>query len=227
VVEKTAKMRGVRTLDAQDLIQSLGYSSRDVGVQLLGALPLPHLPLQYELAVLRGPLETPDSGLHPYQLGARLSATVAPGLRVGTAWSRRDFATGPSSIAGAAHEIRPGDAFDLDVEYGDFEGGPHVIGEVVRGVVDPYLDRRFGTAQLIASYRFNPGGPIVTGIEPGLRASSSHIRDGAGEGGVLLTPAISAYVRGESRVTLNYSQWRPETGARGEHDWKLLFQLAF
>jgi hypothetical protein len=67
----------------------------------------------------------------------------------------------------------------------------------------------------------------VTGVEPGLRASTSHVRGGAGEGGVLVTPAISAYVHGESRVTLNYSQWRPESGARGEHDWKLLFQLAF
>jgi hypothetical protein len=224
MVEKTAKIRGVKARDAEDLVTSLGYANRDTGVQLLGALPVPHFPLQYELAAVRGPLDTSAPGLHPFQLGARLSATVAPELRVGAAWSRRDFAP---TTGGAAGEIRPGSAYVADAEYGNYNGGPHLIAEAMTGEMDPFLDRHFDALQGFASYRFNPRRRFLSGVEPGLRASSSRVVGGAGEGGVLVTPAVSAYLRGDSRVTLNYSVWRPQSRAAEQHDWKVLFQMAF
>lgn len=222
MVEKTAKIRGVKARDAEDLVTSLGYANRDTGVQLLGALPVPLFPLQYELAAVRGPLDTSAPGIHPFQLGARLSASVAPGLRVGAAWSRRDFAP----AEGAAGAIRPGDAYVADAEYGNYDRGPHLIAEAMTGEIDPFLDRHFDALQGMASYRFNPR-RFLSGVEPGLRASSSRVVGGAAEGGLLLTPALSAYLRGDSRVTLNYSLWRPQSRAAERHDWKLLFQMAF
>jgi len=173
---------------------------------------------------VRGPLDTSVPGLHPFQLGARLSASVAPGLRMGAAWSRRDFA---SETDGPASEIRPGSAYVVDAEYGNYDRGPHLIAEAMTGEMDPFLDRHFDALQGIASYRFNPRRRFLSGVEPGLRASSSRVVGGAAEGGALVTPALSAYLRGDSRVTLNYSVWRPQSHAPEQHDWKLLFQLAF
>lgn len=224
VIEKTAKIRGLKARDAQDLVQSLGYSSRDVGFQLLGTIPSPLAPVDYEIALLRGPLDLSVPGIHPYQLGARLSAPVAPRTRVGAAWSRRDFVPGTT---GSTPGIRHGNAFVADLEFGGFDAGPHLIGEVISGEMDPYEDRSFRAVQGLASYRFNPRSTVISGVEPGVRASSSRVVGGAAEGGFLLTPALSAYVHKQSRITLNYNLWSPESGAAGQHDWKLLFQLAF
>lgn len=225
VIEKTAKIRGVKARDAEDLVTSLGYASRDTGIQLLGALRTPHLPLQYELMLVRGPLDIDTDGLHPHQLGARLSASVAPGLRLGAAWSRRDFAS-PTDVV--VTETRSGDAYVVDAEYGNFDRGPHFIGELITGEMDPYRDRHFNATQALASFRFNPRRGLLSGVEPGLRASASRVVGGAAEGGLLVTPALSAYFGGgDTRLALNYSLWRSDSETAERHDWKVLFQLAF
>lgn len=125
VIEKTARIRGVKARDAEELVTSLGYANRDTGVQLLGGLPVPHLPLQYELMLARGPLEVATDRFRPHQLGARLSASVAPQLRLGGAWGRREFAP---QTRGSDAGTRAGDSYVADAEYGNYARGPHLIG---------------------------------------------------------------------------------------------------
>lgn len=224
VIEKTAGIRGLGARDAQTLVQSAGYSSRDLGVQLLGTVPLRRLPVEYELALLQGPLAHAALDLGGYQLGARVSAVVAPQVRVGAAWSRRDF---PSRTSGGLAETRNGDAFVGDVEIGGYREGPHFLAEVITGDLDPGQVRSFRALHALASYRLDPHSALVSGVEPGLRASAARVRGGAPESGLLLTPALSAYLHHESRITLNYDLWQPESGEPTMHDWKLLLQLAF
>lgn len=229
-VERGAAIRGVEALDEYELVSGLGYSDRDMGVQLRGSPQGLPWGLEYAAGVFTGPLYG-ETGRHDtYQLAAR--ATVRPVRRVelGAGWSRRDFsraATSPNEL-----ELRAGNAFEVDVEYGSFTPGWHLVAELATGDFDPFADVGFRGAQAWLAYRTERLGEQVLGLEPTFRVSRGTLDAGAAPlavdaGGTLLTPGVNLYFTPISRVLLNYDRWLPGAGGPVAWSFKAQLQMAF
>jgi hypothetical protein len=226
-IERGLRIRGVDGFEAFELMSRLRYSDRDVGFQLFGAPAGAPLGLAYQAGVFAGPLHRQVGAQNSYQLAAR--ATVAPldRLRAGAGWSGRDFAR---STGAGRHELRRGNAFEVDLEYGAFAPGLHLIGELTWGDFDPFAGERFLGAQGWLAYRTGALSEAVTGIEPVFRASHGAIDRGAGSadprGGTLLTPGLNVYFGPLNRIMLNFDHWTP-AGGRAEGSFKVQVQAAF
>jgi hypothetical protein len=226
-IERGLRIRGVDGFDGYELMNRLRYSDRDVGFQVYGEPAGAPLGLTYQAGVFAGPLHRQVGAQDSYQLAAR--ATVAPldRLRAGAGWSARDFArsAGPERF-----ELRRGNAFEVDLEYGAFAPGLHLIGELTWGDFDPFAGARFRGGQGWLAYRTTHLSEAVTAIEPVLRASRGAIDRGDGStdprGGTLLTPGINVYFGPLNRIMLNFDHWTP-AGGRAEGSFKAQFQAAF
>lgn len=235
-IERGLSIRGVRGFDEYRLVNSLGYSDRDIGVQVMGEPGFAPLGMTYTAGVFRGPLHgarqrfgttvrTNDS----YQYAARVTAGPVPGLTLGAGWSNRAFGT---VVDEEVTDTERGNAFEVDVEYGSFKRGLHFMGEVALGDAEPFADTDFLGAQGWLAYRTAPLSRVVDGVEPGLRLSYGTL-DRSGDaapqlGGTLLTPGISVWFGGLNRFTANYDVWFPSAdGEDTESSFKAMFQLAF
>ena len=251
-VERGVRIRGVtEALDQYNLVSGLGYSERDVGLQVTGAPRGAPLGLSYAAGFFNGPARADAGGETTYQLVARLAAQPAPGVRVGAGWSRRHFA----STAGQPDDavaIEPGDAWEVDLEVRpraprhpepadsaappptpvreDELPGVRVVGELSYGDYDPFQGTRFLGAQAWLAWRSRPLSSRVAGVEPVFRASygdpNANDRGFAPGAGLLLTPGVNVYLGGWNRVMFNYDVWNPEEG-RTRPSFKTQFQLAF
>ncbi len=212
-IERGVRIRGLEhAREEYGLISELGYSERDVGVQLNGRLPLPLAPF-YAAAFTNGPTHLVSGGERSYQLTARAGFRPVKSVALAGSWGRRDFVRAATDSSGA--RSRGGSAWALDAEVGGYQPGVHLVGEVVFGDEDPFEDQHFMGAQGWVSYR-------AGGLEPLLRVSYGDT-DG---GGTLLTPGMNVYLGGMNRVMLNLDVWR---GAGGPHaeSVKAQFQMAF
>jgi hypothetical protein len=229
-VERGVRLRGVDAAEHYALVSGLRYSDRDVGFQLLGSFPDIPLSPTYQAGIFAGPLQREVGNENSHQLAARATVEPLPRLRLGGAVSRRDFAR-PAPERPSGWELSPGTAYSLDVQYGSFAPGLHLIGEVAVGDLDPFSGDSFRSAQAWLAYRTGAVGR-VSAVEPLLRASygSLDLADSLrpNTGGLLLTPGINVYLGGLNRVMLNYDLWAPSAEDRGnEGGAKLQFQLAF
>ncbi|HEV2146242.1 MAG TPA: porin [Longimicrobiaceae bacterium] len=227
-VERGVRIRGVRNaLDEHNLVTDLGYADRDVGLQLLGAPAGAPLGLSYALGVFNGPARAAVPELDSYQLAARAAVRPAERLRTGLSWSRRDFlVVAPTD----GRELAAGQAWAVDVEYGTYGPGLHLVGEAAFGDVNPRADIDFTGAQAWLAYRTRAFGPSLTHLEPLFRVSYGDVDAPPGltvpRGGTLLTPGINLYFGPLNRIMLNYDVWMPEQGdAVGS--FKAQFQVAF
>lgn len=223
-VERGLRIRGVAGFDHYELVNGLDYSDRDIGLQVMGAPEGAPLGFSYAAGVFAGPLQGEAAGEDPTQFAARIGMRPLERLRVGAAWSSREFADPLGGSAG----LRRGHAFEADVEYGAFAPGLHLIAEVAGGDFDPFSDRRFFGAQGWLAYRTGPLGTAISGIEPLLRVSYGDLDEplGAAAGGTLLTPGVNVHLGGLNRLMLNYDLWSPRDGD-SEGSFKAMFQMAF
>lgn len=235
-IERGLAIVGVSGVDEYRLVSSLGYSDRDIGVQVMGAPERAPLGFTYAVGVLRGPLhgapQRVDTLVKPndsYQVAARATVELAPALVLGAGWSNRAFG---AVEGGLILDTERGDAFEVDLEYGTFARGLHLLGEVAIGDADPLAGTDFLGAQGWLSYRTAPISRVLQGVEPGVRVSYGSL-DRSGEaiprlGGILVTPAISLWVGGLNRLSLNYDVWLPAADELDTaHSFKAMFQLAF
>jgi hypothetical protein len=226
-IERGGRIRGVGALEQYALVNGLRYSDRDIGLQLLGAAAGAPLSPTYQVGVFAGPLHGLTGTRDSYQTAARVSVQPLTRLRLGAAWSARDFQA-EDGLGGWAY--RRGQAFSLDAQYGDFRPGFHLIGEVSIGDLDPFADDRFTGAQGWLAYRTQPIGKL-SAIEPIFRASHGRISRGdpgvPNHGGLLLTPGVNLHLGGLNRLMLNYDAWRPTETGSPEGGLKLQFQMAF
>lgn len=227
-VERGAVIRGLAEIpyEHHNLVSRLGYSERDVGVQLLGAPAGAPLGLSYAVGVFNGPLRPLDLPDATGQVAARASIRPVEPLRIGAGWSRRDFTylTGTGEYV----PVRGGSAWEVDVEYGAFAPGLHLLGEVSGGVFDPFTESRFRATQLWAGYRTAPLGAALTHLEPVFRVSHGDVDEArGGAGGTLLTPGLNLYFGPLNRVMLNYDFWIPDGDSVTERSFKAMFQMAF
>lgn len=228
-IERGLAIRGLRNgFDEFALVSGLKYSDRDVGLQVLGKPAGAPLGFAYQAGAFAGPLNDKVGAQDSYQFAARASVSPVRNVRLGTAWSSRDFAR-PLG-ADQDPELQRGHAFQLDAELGTFAPGFHFLGEVVRGDFDPFAGADFTGAQGWLAYRTRPLGSRVTHVEPVLRASWARVEDDAAGrelGGLLLTPGVNVYFTPLNRVMFNYDVWNPRDDGETARSFKAQFQLAF
>lgn len=228
-VERGARLRGVGVVDHYALVNGLRYSDRDVGLQIMGGFPDDRLRTTYRVGFFAGPLQGQVGSENSHQLAARVSIEPLERVRLGAALSRRDFARSAADRP-SGWDLAPGTAFSLDLEYGSFSPGLHVVAEVAAGDADPFRGDSFLAAQSWLSYRTRALGR-ADGLEPLLRLSYGSVDPGdpllADSGGLLLTPGVNVYLGGLNRMMLNYDLWTPAGGGGRDGGLKLQFQLAF
>ena len=230
-IEKGLRIRGVSdAYDEYNLLLNLGYSDRDVGLQLRGEPRNAPLGLTYAAGFFNGPAVADAPGENTWQGVARVTVSPVRNVRLGASWSRRDFV---SEGGHEAPEVEDGQAWAADVELGTDRGGLHVIGEVTRGDFDPLAGAAFVGAQGWIGYRTARVSSTLAAVEPLLRVSyGDPDRDDdtlvEAQGGTLVTPGVNLWLGGLNRFAVNWEMWNPEAdGAEMVHSFKALFQLAF
>lgn len=228
-IERGLRIRGLEAADGYALLSGLGYSNRDIGLQLRGAPRGAPLGLAYAAGVFRGPQHQVGNEAF-YQAAARATIRPAAELRLGAGWSNRAFAEAPL-VPGGAVPAERGNAFEIDAEYGSFGPGFHLLAELARGDLDPATGATFRAAQTWLAYRTGVVAGVPAALEPVLRVSHSET-DGAGRGavvpgGTLVTPGINVYFGPLNRVMLNYDLWLGSGGSPNAQSFKAMFQLGF
>ncbi|MEX2467881.1 MAG: porin [Gemmatimonadota bacterium] len=223
-VERGLRVRGLGAVDAYAVVSGLGYSNRDVGVQLRGILDDG---LEVTAGAFQGPLHGQVGANSSYQYAARVRGAVAPDVRVAAGWSSRDFA----EVVGAELVMERGQAFEIDVEYGSFAPGLHVLAEIVSGDANPFSEERFHGAQAWVAYRTEPFAGTDMMLEPLLRLSHADVGiddvPATQRGGTLVTPGLALYFGPLNRIALNYDLWWGRESVEDANSFKVMFQMGF
>lgn len=218
VIERAGGVRGIDGCSGIDNVCSLsrfterlGYSDRDIGVMVDGALGSSGVNYYASITNGRGPNTDIDENATKSYTG-RVEYAVA-GLRIGGNVGMHDYAndsTGTNEYA---------TAFGADVDWGRYEKpGPHVQAGIVYGdnwrnlgITDP---SKFVTAQAIATYMFPVNeNRYLYGIEPLVRASwGDPDTDADDDAGWLFTPGLVFYLTGRNKVAVNVDVWKPAVG---------------
>ncbi len=230
-IEKGLRIRGVQdAFDEYNLLLNLGYSDRDVGLQLRGEPKNAPLGLSYAAGFFNGPAVSRAPEENTWQAVARVAARPVSAVRLGVSWSRIDHVREETDTDPL--QTREGQAWAADVELGSDRGGLHVVGEATYGDFDPFAEAKFFGAQGWVGYRTGRFSRRIAAVEPVLRVSygDPDVDDdadiGDAHGGTLLTPGVNLWLGGHNRFALNWELWSPEEGER-VHSVKALFQLAF
>lgn len=229
-LEKGVRIRGVEGYEHFNLLSELGYSDRDVGIQLRGEPAGAPLALSYAAGIFNGPARADAPEENTYQVVARVAARPVEWARVGVSWSRIDFAhEPPDDVQGLI--MTEGAAWEADVELGSERGGPRAVFEVARGDSDPLPEAEFVSAQGWVAYRTGRVSSTLAALEPVVRVSwaDPDVDDdavGLPVGGTLVTPGINLWLGGLNRFGLYYDLWNPDAG-ESARSFKALFQLAF
>ena len=231
LIERGVRIRGVEeAFDEYNLIAGLGYSDRDVGLQLRGEPRNAPLGLSYAAGFFNGPAVSLAPEEQTWQAVARVAARPADAVRLGVSWSRIDHVLEDTTDETVL--TREGQAWAADVELGSDRGGLHVIAEATVGDFDPFADARFFGAQGWVAYRTGRVSERISAVEPVLRVSyGDPDADDDGEledahGGTLVTPGVNLWLGGLNRFALNWEVWNPRDRER-VHSVKAMFQLAF
>lgn len=223
-IERGARVRGVSVQEHYTLINSLDYSDRDIGVQVMGSPAFLPLGFRYQAGIFRGPVHGESNFKDSYQFAAR--ATVQPSeiVSIGAGWSSRHFEDIPLD---EADPFVRGHAFELDLEVGAFTPGLHFIGEVAFGDADPALDERFFGAQGWLAWRSERLSRTVSAVEPTVRASYGDADNRPTA--TLLTPGFNIYFGGRNRFMVNYDfvLFDGDVADDTEGSFKAQLQVAF
>ncbi|HEU0052605.1 MAG TPA: porin, partial [Longimicrobium sp.] len=107
-IERGVRIRGVEeALDENELVVELGYADRDVGLQVMGAPTGAPLGFSYQAGFFNGPARAQAGAENTYQLGARVAVEPVHALKMGAAWSSRDFVT-TEGLPGEEVDVRRG-----------------------------------------------------------------------------------------------------------------------
>ena len=229
-IERGARIRGVDdAFEEYNLIADLEYGDRELGLQARGQPEGAPLGFGYGIGIFSGPLDSVVGERPSFQLAARGTIEPVEKIRIGAGWSMRDFARGPIA-SDVETELERGHAVEIDLEYGSFSPGLHLLAEATTGDFDPLSGREFRGAQLWSAYRIPASAEGLTAWEPTFRASYGEVDpnlEDSGGGGTLLTPGLSLYFGELNRVMLNWDFWQPDGGGDDVNSFKVMFQVAF
>ena len=230
VVERAGRVRGIDSCAGvggmctySRFTEALQLSSLDIGLLLEGAFAADRG--EYRVTLTNGAGRNRGDENDSKSFAARLAYRVRSDLMIGTNLGVHDF---PNPVTGLdAHAP----AFAVDLEWGNYEGGPHVqagvlFGENWRKLDDAGEAGDFLAWQGIATYRARVrDNRYVQALEPVLRLSfGDPDRSSAADGGWLLTPGFVAHFDGRNKIAANVDRWSPESG---DHAWGLLVQTYF
>ncbi|MEX2583312.1 MAG: porin [Gemmatimonadota bacterium] len=228
-IERGLRIRGLAAMDEYAVLSGLRYSNRDIGIQIHGDPEGAPAELSYAAGVLRGPLHGGVGDQDSYQFAARATMRPHDALRVGAGWSNRDFARPGAGVGDI--QLRRGNAFEMDVEYGSFEPGFHLLAELSRGDFDPFDEAGFWGAHAWLAYRTETVEGVEVRLEPLLRVSyadvDAHTGPGVAPGGTLLTPGLNVYLSPLNRIMINYDLWLSDGTSPNARSLKAMFQFAF
>ncbi len=223
--------RGVRILRLSgkealnDLLTANGYVSHDLGA-FLDVDAAEHR-LLVKVGVQNGSRESATDVNNAKSFYGRATYIVLsnadnqPMLQIGGSFASRDRAICSAPATGActayfADSSKKTTAFGLDLEWGGFRPGLHVIADFATGDNVPganrtatgrntgnvrtsndSVTRTFRGIHLVGAYRIMTKGPdtrLVRMIEPALRVDATDPdKDAGNDGGLLITPAINVY----------------------------------
>jgi hypothetical protein len=224
-IERGVRLRGISAVDQNDLLTDNGYISHDLGAS--ADLNLITNRFQIKAGLYNGSGESSNDVNNGKTYGARATLTALtnaeqlPVLRLGAAFMSRDrgVTTTATSTAFTPDSSRRTSATGLEVEWGDFRPGLHVIADFATGKnlwmsaykystgrnvgnVRPNApDSAFATfrsLQAIAAWRFQFADPtgtrLIKIIEPALRfdmtdPNTSRDNDNA----TTITPVLNIY----------------------------------
>lgn len=227
VVERAGRIRGVNVCAGvgglcsySRLSEQLEFSSLDVGVFADGVLAGGSLEYRVSFTNGAGPNQADDNSAK--SASGRVQVVAADGLLLGANVATHDYF---NSATGRDEHAR---AVAVDMEWGDFDGGPHFQAGVMAGDNWAQLDdlgdpAGFLTWQTIIAYkRLTRSGGRVTAIEPLFRVSwADPDRSAPSTSGWLLTPGLAAHFDGRNKLAANLDLWNPQRGARA---WGVLLQ---
>lgn len=224
VVERDGRIAGLSacegvggTCSYSRLTEKLGYAGRDAGVRIDGSLGER---ASYQISVTNGEgVNTRDINNNKSFAG-RVAVDVADGVVVGVNTGFHDYLDD-------AGDAEFGNAFGLDLMFGDYGGGPILQAAFARGdnweaPDDSGSPGTFQAAQVIGSY-YAPveNSDLLEGVEPLLRISTADPTDDLDDdGGLLFTPGVNAYFRGRNRVGVNLDVYNP---SMGDAEWSFKF----
>lgn len=226
VVERDGAIRGVAPCAGigglctySRFSEELLLSSYDIGVLLQGEVAGGRL--GYLVSLTNGPGENEPEENHAKSASMRLEIRPAAWMTVGVNAAYHDYPNGVTLVDDLAR------AFALDVDLGDFDGGPHVRAGAMAG--DNWLNldvngtpSRFLALQGIASWRVALGSSRIEAIEPVARVSWGDPNVDLGpDAGFLYTPGLMLHLDGRNKLAANLDVWRPPGGAPA---WSLKLQ---
>jgi hypothetical protein len=258
--------RGVRILrlsgreGLNDLLATNGYASHDLGAFVDWTAPENRFGIK--LGVQNGSRESTADVNSAKSFFGRATATLAtnaddqPMLQVGASLAARDRAicsTCTGTIAYYADSSKTTTAFGLDLEWGGFRPGLHVIADFATGDNVPAANRvasgrntanlrtaadsalrTFMGFSLIGAYRVNTAGAdtrLVKFFEPALRVDYLDPDTDTGDNeGVLITPALSIYFGNTVVLRAGFDIYRYTDAAgtsRSAQELKLSWQANF
>ena len=218
-IERGARFRGADAAELYGVLEALAYAGRSVGVQVLGDVEGLPVGLAYAAGYFTGSTGEEGTDADIRQVAARVQVAPVPGLAVGLAATNRAFGRdappdlGPDGAVGArpTGETRRGSAFAVDVALGDYgEPGLHGLLELAAGTLDPFTDDTFRAAQGWLAYRAPVGRGVLAAVEPMVRVGAASAQGPLSRAdGVLVTPGLNLYGRGNARLALNLDAFFP------------------
>ena len=177
VVEREALPRGAAGFSPNVLLDDLGHSNRDIGIEWSGRFD----PVRATAGVFNGEGDNEEESDDGKQLVARLGVEVAEGWHLAGAWSGVRLSEPPAAAEATWYQ-----AVELAVRGGEYaEPGPQVLGQIFFGDDhDPAAlgddDAGFFAWQGIAGWHFASYRiPFLIGWEPIVRAGQTRIDDGS------------------------------------------------
>jgi hypothetical protein len=244
-IERGARFRGLGAAAVQNnLLEENGYIAHDLGASLDAYAGGGRYAVK--AGVYNGSGESAADVNNAKTFAARATATVLqdaelrPVLRVGVAAISRDrgVTTTASSTRFAPDSAVRTAAWDLDLEWGDFRPGLHVIADFAQGrhLADTtfrYVTGRnaglrpgapdsafstFRSLHVVASWRFqfeDPAGTrLVKIIEPALRVDLTDPDvDRADDGGLLVSPVLNVHLSQTTVLRAGIDIYRYTDGA--------------
>jgi hypothetical protein len=263
-IERGVRILGLSDREAlNDLLLGNGYISHDLGAFVDYAAPGNRATLK--LGVSNGSRESVADVNDAKSVFGRATAVLVtnadeqPMLQAGVSFAARDRAIcqtlgAPASTCTAyyADSSKTTTAFGLDLEWGGFRPGWHVIADFAAGDNVPLATRKatgrnggnldsasapivpFIGAHMVAAYRLITAGPetrIVKMIEPALRVDYlDPDTDTSDDEGLLLTPVLNVYFGASvvARLGVDLYSYRDATGDnRAAREFKISWQANF
>jgi hypothetical protein len=250
-LERGLRVLGLSGREAMnDLLVNNGYASHDLGAFADYTGPRGAL----KVGVQNGSRESAPDVNNAKSLFARATAVAAvnaedqPVLQLGASVAVRDRAvcsTCTGTTTWYADSARRTTAVGVDLEWGGFRPGWHVIADFATGDNVPLARRvnvgrntanvrntadsnvaTFRAVHIVAAYRLLTRGDdarVVKSVEPALRVDATDPdADTDGDGGLLVTPAVSVYFGATviARIAVDWFRYRDAAG-----DWRSAREL--